>query len=105
MNGTVANNRRSAPRGSSTSCDGTLNTIVSRRGNVYGLQLGIDGVLGLPVRANAMNTYAICADIFCALSSVPVIEPCASSVPNTRGMSRVCGAPHFPPSLGDFQSS
>ena len=57
--GTFANSLRSAPRGSFSRCDGTSNTIVSRRAIVYFFQSGMCLLLGLPVRARAMNVSLI----------------------------------------------
>ena len=47
----------------------------------------------LPVRASEAKACIISRLSFCAAGPVPVIEPFASSVPNTRAMSPVCGAP------------
>ena len=55
MKGTLANNRRSAPRGSSSRRLSTLNTMVVRRGSVYGSQRARSGWFGSPLRANASS--------------------------------------------------
>jgi hypothetical protein len=57
--GTFANNRRSAPLGSSSIREGTLKIIVWRRGSAYNSQRGISLLLGLPARANPMKVSLI----------------------------------------------
>ncbi len=106
MNGTLANSRRSAPRGSSS----------RRLVGVEHHRCAAWQRVGLPARqfrvvritgARERQQRLLHGGRHLARlrRRRPVSEPCAVSVPNISGMSSVWNAPHLPPSCGEPQSS